>query len=101
MKKISETDTKNTAAKKSPAGASPTPRGVGLAPAGGARKEQAIGAPDPEVPEKRTRRIYTAKYKLQILKEADNCTVPGQLGALLRREGLYSSNLSTSCGCSV
>jgi len=51
--------------------------------------------PDPEVPEKRPRRRFTAKYKLQILEEADTCTKPGQLGDLLRREGLYSSNLTT------
>ena len=51
--------------------------------------------PDPEVPENKARRKFTAKYKLQILQEADTCTEPGQLGALLRREGLYSSNLTT------
>ena len=51
--------------------------------------------PDPEVPEKKPRRRFTAKYKLRILEEADACTRPGQLGDLLRREGLYSSNLTT------
>jgi transposase len=51
--------------------------------------------PDPEVPEKKPRRRFTAKYKLRILEEADACTAPGQLGAFLRREGLYSSNLAT------
>lgn len=51
--------------------------------------------PDPEVPEKKARRKFTAKYKLQVLKEADACTEPGQLGAFLRRKGLYSSNLTT------
>ena len=50
--------------------------------------------PDPEVPEKAVRRKFTAAYKLRILKEAENCTEPGQLGALLRREGLYSSNIT-------
>jgi hypothetical protein len=54
-----------------------------------------VDAPDPEVAEKKPRHRFTAKYKLRILYEADNCTDPGQLGALLRREGLYSSNLST------
>ncbi|MCF6157987.1 MAG: helix-turn-helix domain-containing protein [wastewater metagenome] len=39
--------------------------------------------------------MFTARYKLRILQEADNCTSPGQIGALLRREGLYSSNLTT------
>lgn len=51
--------------------------------------------PDPEVPEKAIRRKYPGDYKLRILKEAETCTLPGQLGALLRREGLYSSNLNT------
>jgi transposase len=50
---------------------------------------------DPEVPEKTPRRRFTAKYKLDVLKKADACTAPGELGALLRREGLYSSNLTT------
>jgi transposase len=39
------------------------------------------------------RRTYTAEYKRRILKEADACTTPGSVGALLRREGLYSSLL--------
>ena len=51
--------------------------------------------PDPEVSEKATRRRFTAQYKLRILQEADNSTSFGQIGALLRREGLYSSNLAT------
>mgnify|MGYP001812681776 FL=1 len=49
----------------------------------------------PEVPEKPTRRRFTAEYKLRILAEADACTERGALGELLRREGLYSSHLST------
>ena len=51
--------------------------------------------PDPAVPERPVRRRFTAEYKLRILREADRCTQSGQLGALLRREGLYSSHLST------
>ena len=50
--------------------------------------------PDPEVAEKAVRRKFTAEYKLRIVKEADALTQPGQIGALLRREGLYSSNLT-------
>ena len=50
--------------------------------------------PDPEVPEKARRRKFTAAYKLDILKQADACSKPGEIGALLRREGLYSSLLS-------
>lgn len=51
--------------------------------------------PDPEVCEKATRRRFTAQYKLHILNLADGCTEPGSLGALLRREGIYHSNLNT------
>ena len=51
--------------------------------------------PSPEVPERPVRRRFTAEYKLRILAEADCCTAPGQLGELLRREGLYSSHLVT------
>ncbi len=54
-----------------------------------------LQAPDPEVVEKKARRRFTARYKLRILEEADACTEPGQIGVLLRREGLYSSNLTT------
>jgi len=52
-------------------------------------------APDPEVPEKPRRRKFSAQYKLRVLQLADSCTEPGSLGRLLRREGLYSSNLTT------
>ena len=51
-------------------------------------------APDPEVPAKAQRRRFTAEYRLGILKQADACKRPGELGALLRREGLYSSHLA-------
>ncbi len=56
--------------------------------------DSAAGA-DSEVLEKAHRRRFTAKYKLSILDQADRCEKPGQLGALLRREGLYASNLTT------
>ena len=52
-------------------------------------------APRNEVSEKPVRRRFTAEYKLRILAEAEACTESGQLGELLRREGLYSSHLST------
>lgn len=51
--------------------------------------------PNPEVPAKAKRRTFTAEYKLRILAEADACTEPGGIGALWRREGLYSSHLTT------
>ena len=51
-------------------------------------------APDPEVAAKATRRRFTAAYKLSIVEEADACETSGEIGALLRREGLYGSHLS-------
>ena len=56
---------------------------------------EAVVLPNPEVPDKAVRRRFTAEYKLRILTLADACTEPGSLGALLRREGLYASNLNT------
>lgn len=50
--------------------------------------------PDPEVIVGAQRRRFSAAYKLRILQEADACQEPGQIGALLRREGLYASHLS-------
>jgi transposase-like protein len=52
-------------------------------------------SPPTEVKPRATRRRFTANYKNGILEEADACTQAGELGALLRREGLYSSHLST------
>ena len=57
--------------------------------------KQSTDLPDPEVVPTAKRRRFSAAYKLGILEEADNCTERGQIGALLRREGLYSSHLST------
>jgi transposase len=59
-----------------------------------------VVVPDPmaneiEVLAKASRRRFTAEYKLKILREAEACTEPGEIGALLRREGLYSSHLTT------
>lgn len=51
--------------------------------------------PDPEVPAKATRRQFSAMYKLKILEQVDAFTEPGEVGRLLRREGLYSSHLAT------
>ena len=59
----------------------------------GSVKPNTAVIPDPEVIAKPKRRKYTAGYQLDILKQADACTKPGQFGALLRREGLYHSNL--------
>jgi transposase-like protein len=54
-----------------------------------------LTVPDPEVVVKAQRRQFSAEYKRRILQEADTCTQRGEVGALLRREGLYSSHLNT------
>jgi transposase len=62
----------------------------------GARVAQAVGVeevPDPQVPERATRRTDTAKYKLEVLAEYEAADRAGK-GALLRREGLYTSLLA-------
>lgn len=66
-------------------------RPTGVSPITGTNPQVA----DPEVSEVVKRRKHTASYKLRILKEADACTEQGQIGALLRREGLYHSNLTS------
>src|SRR5574341_1372413 len=67
-------------------------RATGVAGAGAIAK--GTGQSDPEVTEKAQRRRFTPEYKLRILEEADGCREAGEIGALLRREGLYTSNLS-------
>ena len=57
--------------------------------------EQALGGPAIEVVAKATRRRFTVEYKRKIVRDADACKTPGGIGALLRREGLYSSHLTT------
>ncbi len=61
---------------------------------GGASPGGSSSVPSPEVSDKPRRRGFTVEYKLSVLKKADACTKPGELGTLLRREGLYSSTLS-------
>jgi transposase-like protein len=57
--------------------------------------EQALDGPVIEVVAKATRRRFTVEYKRKIVRETDACKTPGGVGALLRREGLYSSHLTT------
>jgi transposase len=52
------------------------------------------GVPDPELVGQAKRRKFTARYKLEILEKAEACTRPGEIGELLRREGLYTSHLT-------
>jgi transposase-like protein len=61
---------------------------------GGPKNEADFSPPAPEVSDRPIRRRFSAKYKLKIVQEADHCDKPGQIGALLRREGLYSSQLT-------
>ena len=70
-------------------------RAVAAAAGGPLRAMPAAAVPDAEVPAKAARRRYPAEYKVRILREADGCTTAGAIGALLRREGLYSSHLTT------
>jgi transposase len=63
-------------------------RATGVSPAG------AAGVPDPAVEAKAKRRRFTTEYKLRILREVDRAKEPGEVGAILRREGLYSSLVS-------
>ena len=58
-------------------------------------QQSANDIPDPEVVPKARRRRFSSAYKLRILREYQACREPGEKGALLRREGLYSSNLVT------
>jgi len=61
----------------------------------GASEASASPRPDPEVVASAKRRTFNAEYKLGILAEADAAAQPGAIGALLRRESLYSSHLAT------
>ena len=54
----------------------------------------ASSGPNPEVAAKPTRRRFTVEYKLRVLRESESLSQPGAIGALLRREGLYSTHLS-------
>src|SRR5450759_5766242 len=53
-----------------------------------------VARPDPELAERPHRRRFTGEYKLRILREAAGATRPGEIAAMLRREGLYSSHLA-------
>jgi transposase len=65
--------------------------GLGFGAGGRAVREEVS---DPELVEQAKRRTFTAEYKARILAEADACTIPGEVGELLRREGLYTSHLT-------
>ena len=67
----------------------------GSAPGTGEAKRSAAAPADPEVVDRPLRRRFSPSYKLRIVEEADRCTEPGEVGQVLRREGLYSSHLTT------
>ena len=67
---------------------------LGFGAGGRAAPKGVRRVPDPELVEQAKRRSFTAEYKARILAEADACTQPGEVGELLRREGLYTSHLT-------
>jgi transposase len=69
-------------------------RAVGELGFGAGGRAAPAGVPDPELAGRAKRRSFTAKYKLEILEKAEACTRPGEIGELLRREGLYTSHLA-------
>ena len=74
-------------------GAAPEPRKVERSEADRGGGGSPGASPDPEVAPRAQRRRFSAAYKLRIVEEANGCSKPGEIGALLRREGLYSSHL--------
>lgn len=69
-------------------------RAVGEPGFGDGGRAAEAGVSDPELVEQAKRRTFTAKYKLEMLEKAEACTEPGEVGELLRREGLYTSHLT-------
>ena len=93
---MEETVAGGTEGGRSPTGVPPATAAV---PPGGSGPEALAPVngkpiPNPAVLEKPVRRHFGVEYKLRILHEADQCTKSGQVGALLRRDGLYSSHLT-------
>lgn len=75
-------------------GSTAPPREGSLERSAGIPSREPHRDPDPRVEPRATRRRFTAEYKERVVREADACTEPGEVGALLRREGIYSSNLA-------
>jgi transposase len=76
------------------AGGREAERAVGERSAAAAGRASRVRVPDPELVERPRRRRFSAEYKLRVLVEADACARPGEVGVLLRREGLYTSHLT-------
>ena len=94
MKKMTEQTQSKKTTSEAHAGGQAAPAGTACPLARGGRDLSDFSPPDPEVTEKKRHRKFTAKYKIQIPDAVDDCSEPGQIGALLRREGLYSSHLT-------
>ena len=96
MSRMEESGAGGTEGGRSPTEVPPAPDAArGGGGPGAATRAARKSIPDPAVPERPVRRRFTAEYKVRVLSEADRATGRGQLGALLRREGLYSSHLNT------
>ena len=92
---ILEEGPERSTAERSEAGRSEGPSSKIVATSsGGASPGGSSSVPSPEVSDKPRRRGFTVEYKLSVLKKADACTKPGELGTLLRREGVPSINSS-------
>jgi len=89
-----EIGTNGAAVGDEPTAAREDRRAVGELGFGGGGRVASTGVPDPELAEQAKRRKFTARYKLEVLEKADACTAPGEVGELLRREGLYTSHLT-------
>ncbi len=89
-----ETSTNGARAADDAAAGREDQRAVGELGFGAGGRAAPAGVPDPELVVQAKRRKFTAKYKLEILEKADACAAPGEIGELLRREGLYTSHLT-------
>ena len=89
-----ETSTNGAGAADGPGAGREDQRAVGELGFGVGGRAASVGVRDPELVGQAKRRRFTARYKLEILKKADACTRPGEVGELLRREGLYTSHLT-------
>jgi transposase len=89
-----ETSTNGARAADEAAAGREDQRAVGELGFGAGGRAAPAGVPDPELAARAKRRTFTAKYKLEILEKAEACTRPGEIGELLRREGLYTSHLT-------
>ena len=89
-----ETSTNGAGVAEAAAAGREDQRDVGELGFGAGGRAAPAGVPDPELVEQAKRRSFTARYKAEILAKADACSKPGEVGELLRREGLYTSHLT-------